>query len=37
MSSNFSVGDAGFTVREGRWADFSADTLNAIADILEAN
>lgn len=31
------VMDAGFTVRDSRWADFSADTLNAIADILEAN
>lgn len=31
------VVDAGFTVRDRRWEDFSAETLNAIADILEGN
>ena len=31
------VEDAGFTVRRHQWEDFSADTLDAIADILEAN
>lgn len=32
------VTDAGFTTRHThRWVDFSTETLNAIADILEAN
>lgn len=31
------VTNAGFTVRDSRWKDFSTETLNAIADILEAN
>lgn len=31
------VEDAGFTVRRHQWEDFSTETLNAIADILEGN